>query len=420
MKNMPIADNKNVSSARTHSLIIPTTAKPSIIDDEKSFRRHQAGTIIFYSVFGIWLLYNILYLSFYRSALYSLVPSIYVRVACLLALAMREVLCMTWDKRTVVAFIPCVFLFLTALHACYLSLIDTIALIFAARNCPIREIVKLAFFETTAIFLFVVVSAGMGVIESITATDGSYSLGFRHKNYFGAFSFFLVCSWAYIRASQCKVLDIAVMTVFACAVFAISKSRAALLASIFVVMVMLIFLLRKGSAHHCASLRYIAFFIPAFSFIIPLLLIFAYNPESAPLSALNSLLSDRLSLAQAALNTNGVAPFGQLVPFGDWNTYNYLTGETLIGDPSYIVDNVTARLLLHCGTVFTVLYLGTYCASCMIATDKHDYLYCSIAAIISIYASIEAIALYALFNPLIFGFSFVICELYERLKTGGE
>jgi len=289
------------------------------------------------------------------------------------------------------------FLFLTILaiysgiQAGTFTLFCALCFIFGARDIPFQIILKISMVLQLMIMAVTAVAIAGGLIqnepvgefvwqETVVESGNKlrYNLGYFHPNTIAGivlfFTFMFIC-----YRKKCTFITFVICMAINYCIYQWTGSRTSFLMSLICLPLMLWFTHKKRIQIIWKILLILA---PLILSMMAVILSISYDPEVQWMAHINTMLSGRLGLGQAAFETYGFLPFGQKIV---WITnfkdaYNYV-------DSSYM------RLLLDFGyIVFIVVIIACMCTMYfLLKQDNREY---SIAFL--------ALLVYAMIEPTIF------------------
>ena len=324
-------------------------------------------------------------------------PASQVRWAVYGALVMREILFGRYDKRACAALMLFTGMGAIAWHANVFAYVDVLVFAFAARNLRFRTIAKFVFAELLVLAAAVYLCAGLSIIPDILFTSDTprpprHALGFSHPNGAAACVLFLLIIWAYLRGDRYGAIDAGVSLVALFAIFRLTDSRSVVLAFLLFALLFLILRLGPGKLRSPAFLKVAGpcAFIGIVSLGVALCI--GYDPASAWMQQLDSLVSGRLSLAHSALAEYGMPLFGQDVTLGKGSRYDYAAHVWVQATAAPIVDCAYIQILIRCGPLFFLAAIGVVLNAIAYNARQADWMLVIIAIVLAAYGLMEAVS----------------------------
>ena len=346
---------------------------------------------MFYLAFGVWLMACILVYQSSGTASFRGIPGYVtvfdaVRYACLIIIAVREIVFGFWDRASVIGLVVFACLGAISLNANCGYIAESCVFVLAARNMRFRSVALFSICVMTACIAIIALSSLTGFNADVIwdkETRPRHNLGFSHPNTGPALLFFVLCLWAYVRGERYGIIDAAAMLLLAICAFIPTKSRTFLVFAIALVLVAsFVRLASKHSKSMDLSRILCAVPIPLLA-AIQLTCASSYNGSVPWMAWANTLLSSRLKYWSQAISQYGMSAFG--------------SSQSV----SFPLDGVYVCVFSRLGIVFFVVSLAVVCVGIIQLHDKRERLLIAIIFLIALYGFTETCVIMLWFNPFL-------------------
>ena len=278
-------------------------------------------------------------------------------------------------------------------------------LILGAREIPFEKIVKVFLTVCGSILLAAMICAGTGVIEDYTYTRGDgalrHALGTGSPTNCGAFLFFQILCWWYLRKEKITYYEAAVVLGISVFVrqFINARTAAGCIAGVAVVMcIQRALYWRAGCQNRELSMNSIlaSFLILSHIFMAGLIIVSSafYDGNIPWMLKLNALFSNRLSLGRKAMDLFEFTWFGQYI-----RNFSYAEGLTAGG--YFYIDSSYLQIALMYGVLWFAVVLFVFLVIGCRAKRQQDWTMVWILAFMAIHSVIEPRLIQLAYNPFI-------------------
>lgn len=376
-----------------------------------SLKKEKFLNHLFFFIYGIYLIFATLSMTFYAAYFNSFLK--YIMIICTLSLIIRELLFGKIAKKELFYLFICTILtFLMLLHLKSSIMLPFFLLIFSARKIDFDKIAKFSFYLSLGLFLFIVISAKLGIILDyilVSSTRKRDYLGFRYALYPQMMIFNITSLLLYLKRDRLSLKYFLLSLILNYIIFKFTDARLSFYLSIVLIFLFLLikrknsFLKRKKMLSYLLSLSF------TLCAIFSIYCCLNYNSNSDFYRFINKVTENRIRLANEFSKTYSVKLFGQKVEmYGnglsiqgslDNSTYNY-------------VDNFYFNLLETYGILFMMIFIILLTSVCFkVYKDKNFYLLI-VLAIIAFHGIIDDLIIYLHFNT----FWFVISKYFVNNK----
>lgn len=236
-----------------------------------------------------------------------------------------------------------------------------ILLIGSSKDVDFRRLVRLALAITALGFVLVILESQLGFVDNRNygaAEFSRYAHGFSHPNTFGYYAL-AICLFAYSaildtpskRRLVPTIASFAGIVVLQIMNLSDVRSRTSLTMSIIASGLFVAFLLIDDTKTRQA-LKVLLFSLAGVGALVSLVAMFSYHPDSPMLTAIDHVLSGRISYANYYLNLKPLTLFGS--SFNDAVPLGMDSGaQTPV---TFLVDNSYCRLLIRFGIIPTIVF----------------------------------------------------------------
>lgn len=325
-------------------------------------------------------------------------------------------------------FIDCAYLLciaLTFLNTGYGILLELGFLVLGARSVPYKKILKVYLFISIPVILVTITGSLAGAIKDLIYVNESvykHSFGFNYTTDFGAHVFFAILAYIVLIDGKIGYLEGAAFILISLIMYRFCGTRCSsasiILVVIGVVYVRITNLICKDKK---ITLKIINVFDWCMILMLPLLAIISFiatmtfSPDNGIMNKVNSIMTGRLKLGQAAIKEYGFSLLG--TPFDMIGS----GGNSAVKAAYNFVDNSYVMICIRYGTLFFVLTLAGFLWLAFKAKkEKNRYLLLALT-VMAIHCVIEHHLVELAYNPLILlSLSVVKSKESSRIKIGRE
>lgn len=377
------------------------------------FKKTQISDSLFFLSYGIYLLVTLLGISFY--AIYI---NPYVKVLiilCVLIIIFKEILCEKIHFKEILYLLICGVLSLIMLiHSVNATLFPIFFFLYGARKIEFKRIAKFTIIESFGLFIFIVVSAKLGIIlnyTSISAYRTRTYLGFRYSLYSQMLLFNITALDLYInnnkkRKSIFRYLFWVIINYW---LFSYTDSRLSFYLAVVLIIILFILNRKPNFIKKRKVVCFFAIFSFAFSAIFSLTMIFNYDSSDSWMRNLNETLGGRLSLGLHSLSEYPINLFGHNVKYiGNGLDIN---GKKTIGTYNY-VDCLYLNILEKYGIIFVMIFIMLLTYTSYKTWENKNYALLIILSFYALHGIIDDLEIYLFYNT----FWFTISEYFISNK----
>lgn len=296
------------------------------------------------------------------------------------------------------------------------TFIQYMVLILGAYKISFDKIVKyILIAEGTIVFIIIFLSLINVIPNRVFGRANSdamrYSLGFKYATYPSIYIWYFTMLYLYIRKYKIRWWEYTILLTINAIFYVITDSRNELICSIAIIILVLLYNKIKNKRFE-KILQICAKYLMVFCTLISIILAFAYNPQNELMKKANIILSDRLNLANKALNDYGIKIFGNkinwvglsLIHYGDYDKsqFNYV-------DISYL------NILINYGIIALLLILYGFYKITDKEMKKGNSFICCFMIIIAIHSIIDPQLFQIVYN--IFILLFVDLIISEKTNS---
>ena len=197
----------------------------------------------------------------------------------------------------------------------------------------------------------------LGLLPALYYQNGSGSYntyGFCHRNVVGANLVILCMAWFWLRYRRLRLSDVIGWTAIGLLSYRLIYSRSCVLVILLISIAVYAFRRTEHVFFRHRSLAGIVGLIFLILLAVSMIGMVFYDPSHSVWSALNTLLTKRLSYANYCFETYGLSLFGQEIPF-----VSSMQAQTT-GEAKLILDNAYCRAVLCWGVLPSLMYFCIY------------------------------------------------------------
>lgn len=349
----------------------------------------------------IYLVFNILYTSFYAKYF----PEHYIKlliVCCLPLLVIHELQNSKNSYKELIGIVICILFVLIAMRLRFMggggsNIALMFIFIYCARKVSLQRIYKLTIFITAFMLIFIIGSSFLGIIENYIdyGTRIRQYLGFRYTLFGPAFLFNITLLYLYLKQNKITWRGIMVLLTANVLLYLWTDSRLSFGLSAFAIFFSLIF--KRYWDYYTQKHWWYWFVVLSFPIcsVVSLILTVFYSPKKTWMSQLNHFFNSRLVLGQVSLARYGVNLWGQNI---EW-VGNGLDVYGKRSTESYLyVDCLYIQLLQHYGIVFTVLFIILVTIAMIICYQQERYYLLFMLAFIAAHCMCDDLSWYLYYN----------------------
>ncbi|MBQ6360931.1 MAG: hypothetical protein IJJ25_07300 [Lachnospiraceae bacterium] len=378
---------------------------------------------LYFLAYGIFMMLAILstslYYQYYYGARYSL-----MLIGCMLLLIVGEVSnggCLTIQKSVVFVLSVAIYILIVIANR---NIIGTVALIpafvYCGRNIEFSKISRYTLRLSVVLFVFVIVSSKLGVINSFviqTASGRSREyLGFRYALYPSALLFNISAMILYEKQAKIRWIDITGLGLLNYWIYLKTNSRLSFCLTLLVIVIAAV----EKIGIKKTNKRHFSLWVLQYSFIIcaavSAFVIYAYSSGAAWAGNLDSLLGNRVQYAAASLAQNGVSILGRRIEWVGFGLDPYGAVQNDVFAHYNYVDCMYIQVLQSYGILLAIVYivLMTLCMKSLY--KKGEYLIIIILSLIAFRNMIDDLSLYLYYNTFWLVLNKIITANKFRLK----
>jgi hypothetical protein len=364
------------------------------------FDKIKFSEMLFFTAYGLFLLINILNISFFQVYTDKLTRIVYV--FCLGLLIFKELLSKKIKMNDFFLWIIMIVLFLLVLIHSNGSLLIMIILLYGARNIKFEKLAKFTIKESLILLILIILSAKFGLIINYVLISGTRTrkyLGFRYALYPQMLLFNITALDLYLHRNKASFSRSIFWIIINYWLYHNTDARL----SFYLAVILILFMFILAKFPNILNKRKLLCFGISISFIIcsifSLVLIYNYDSSNATMRKINEIFGNRLYLCNKSLSIYPLNLFGHdteyigngLDMYGKKNSGTYL-----------YVDNLYLNIAEKYGIIFTILFIALLTNSMFKAWKDNDYYLLIILAIIALHGVIDDLAIYLYYNTFWF------------------
>ena len=367
---------------------------------------------VFYIGFSLYLI-----VAFIRTTMFiDIIPSIFLKFLKYLELAFifcKIIFMQKYSKNKLIIAICCGFIFLLSFcFSTYRLLLEYLLIIIAAKDVPIKKIIKIYLIIVIPMLIITIVCSKLGVIENlIYSRNGKMrqALGVNYPTDFAAYIFFITLAYIALKDGKMKLHNYLVILIIAILVYELTNARLDVI-SIFIVLFLLFINQLKINLFKTKIIKY--FFICSFLLFSFMAIFFTinYNPDNSNYVLADKLFSGRLRIGNKMYNEYGIKMFGQEIDDHGWGgdlEENYEYEEYNYIDSSYL------RIILKNGLIVFILIMISNLYLCYKFYNNKQYIMLIVCFMISLNSLVAQ-------HYTDFSYNFLITAYMARLPQKNE
>lgn len=269
--------------------------------------------------------------------------------------------------------------------------------IYSSRDINLNKIMKVVFYESLILFIFIVISAKLGLILNYHEYGSRYReyLGFRYSLYSQALLFNITAIYFYLYKDKTNFARCLLWFLFNYLIFRFTNSRLSFYLSIILIVGSLLINNKVRDNNLKKSLRLVFCLSYIICCICSLYFTFNYNPLNYKYNNANEFLGNRLYYGNIAMRKYGINITGHDIVLSG----NGLNIDGTRGLSSYnYVDCLYVILLLRYGIVFMILFIGILTITCYYLYRKKEYYLLFVMMIFALHGIIDDLMIYLYYN----------------------
>lgn len=276
--------------------------------------------------------------------------------------------------------------------------------VIGAKDVPLKKILQTYLIVSFSIVLLAFSASLLNVIENLqyesdTLRGVRNSFGILYTTDFASHIFSLMLVFFYLMREKLKAVHYIVGLVIAVLVFEFCNARLDVGCMLILIFVFAILngkrksiSLKKKYGRSGKGLIFFILSMPIATVFITAVTLIS-NTDNPFWSAVDGLLSGRLSLARRGLEEYGPSLFGQTVNMVGWGGSTKTLGE----GEYFFVDSSYLYILLRYGIIFLLIVLGIYVKCCK--KYKNDSFFLTAVALVSLNCMISHHLIELAYNP---------------------
>jgi hypothetical protein len=385
-----------------------------------TIKKMKTSDFLFFVAYALFLVAGILstslYYKYYAGTPYKMIIGIII-----LLLIGKELCVNSVTRKSLINLAVVIGLFFLVNRVGTISFAVMFILIWASRDIDFRRIARFTVVMSTVIFVFVVCSSYLGIIENVLMTRGNrirYYLGFRYALYGSAILYNITTLYLYVRNMKIKWIELFILLAANYWIYIQTDSRLSFnLAGIMIVVCTVL----KYFPNVLEKKRILCYAMICSFWICAVLsvgLTMYYNSNVSWMNSLNTLVGGRLALGVNSIKEFGITMFGQNISWHGWGLdINGEVSKLSLTDYNY-VDCGYLNVLQHYGAFVLVISLMALTVALVRCYKKNNYYLLILLTFVALHAMIDDLIIYLFYNSLWFVVAAPI-EADFRQKIGG-
>ena len=243
-------------------------------------------------------------------------------------------------------------LFVTTIYTKNKFLLEYFVIILSCKNIEFKRIVKIFFWVDLYMLLLTMIEAKFGLIDSFIGyrEDGTIrqAFGIIYPTDFAAQVFFIILAYMYMRDKKITIMELFGIFIIGVFVYITTDTRLDTISILLSIVVMGFY------KYNLIPIDILIFrkIVPLCFIILQIFMIFLtvdFSPDNGVYDKLDTLLSERLSLANTSYKENGVKIFGQEMEYFGNGADGIPKGEIM-----NFLDSSFVRIFIEYGLLFMV------------------------------------------------------------------
>lgn len=378
--------------------------------------------LLYFTSLDLYIIVCLLSVSFFYKYIGGLKTNL-ILVSCVLMLCTKETIGAKTKKRVVVfgmlIYLICAAVILMGATMGYNSVIYLLLFVYSAHDIKIDKITKNIFWLSLTIFIFIIISSQIGLIEDYTshALKGDvHYLGFRYGLYVSSVLENITFLRYYMKQAKINWKEILLWIIVNYWCYALTISR---LNFIIFCMVTVIIILMKIKPDLMMKIKLITKYL-SFSYLVlmafSVYLIVNYNYNSTWMQIFNFLSEGRVALQHEILKQYPISLFGRDIQWVG-NAVDAF-GARAIGNYFY-ADNLYINMILKYGIIVAGILFSILTVAVYKAYKKNQFFLVLILAVIAAHGLIDDLVqnlYYNTFLLIVCSNAFGINTIYKRNK----
>lgn len=308
----------------------------------------------------------------------------------------------TYLQRIVAWLILFVFSFHYFVTGMHLEVLVFGCLCIGAYNFSFPKIIKLYFFESLVLCVFVIALAKYGIIENkvyIYEMDRvRESLGFVHPNTLGVHTMTIIIAYFVWRKTRIIWIEIGIAAIIELLVYRVTISRSSFIGTMLFLLICVCYklYLKVGDIKIVKTIYNLITLLMTFSVFIfgsiTVLLSYFFSPEKAWMAKLDQWFSTRLSLGRMGFDMYNASLLGQKVKMN--SEPNYEAGEWY-----FFLDSYYIRSIFEWGLIALAVFLLLYFMVSYRAKRLNEFLILSALSVLALHGMMEVCMSSLVYNP---------------------
>lgn len=361
---------------------------------------NDLGELLFFLAYFIYLVTSILNASFYAQYI-SITLGKLIMIFIILIILVKEVFYTKSNNKEIVFLAMCIFLSLIiAIHTNGYTMFPLFALIYGSRRISFKKIAKFTVYVSTALLLFIVFSAKLGIIQNYVSTSNNRVreyLGFRYSLYPSMLWFNINALILYLIRKK-GVYKYIILILISFIIFKCTNSRLSFYISLLLITLVFIFKNTKIDLSKMnVLLKLVSLSFVIFSFL-SLVIIFTYNKDNKIMNYIDIKFEHRISLGKRSLNEYPINLFGYDVKYIGAGLNP--DGTRGIGKYNY-VDCLYLNILEKHGVIFFVFYLVLITYTMLRIKSEKEYILLIILFMYALHGVIDDLGMNLYYNTFL-------------------
>lgn len=361
-------------------------------------RSLTTAELLFDLSYGLYLIFALLsstlYFKYYVGKPYHL-----IMLTSALLLVIREWIKDEMQLRTIgFALLTILLMLLTIKNNHVFSIAMLFLFVFSARDTEPKRIAYLSLIITVAVFLFVLVSAKLGIIDNyLEFTSGRVRqyLGFSYSLFAPTVAFNILALLIWIRKEKMRWITLLVLAGFQYWICKVTDSRLTLMCALLCIAGVALLKLVPDILEKIKPFAFLVVTSYIWCAVLSLIVTVQYTTKQHWMVQLNKLLGRRLYLGNESWKKYGVKWLGQQISWQGNGLDIYGKNPKVKYD---YVDNLYQQFLQRSGILFFLLILVLFTVLMYRLYRRKEYYLMLILFVLAVHAMIDDLIYYLYFN----------------------
>lgn len=355
---------------------------------------------LFFFSYIVYLISNILNISFYSIYIHPYMKAIMVGCSLILiSIEIIDIFQKKISKYELPLLIVCGVLFsILALHVNGFAMVPLFFFIYSARNVDFSKIIKCTIIVSFAMLIFIIFSASIGIIDNYVDIKPGRTrvyLGFRYALFPQMILYNITSCILYIYRKNFSFLRIAILIFMNYLMFSFTDARLSFYLAVLLVLAVSFLQFKPSIFEKAKKISNILVFIFPICAILSIAVAVSYDSSNATMKKLDDILGGRINMAQKSFDKYPINLLGHKTKYVGNALNMYGKRDIIIHD---YVDCLYINMLEKYGIIFSIIFLCLLTYTLYRSLKQKEYFVFTIMVFLALHGMIDDLELNLYYN----------------------